>query len=489
MSFIDRDFAWFLPLVLALWWLSRGRYWPQIATMLCASLLFYGWRQPAWLPVIGAYCLVDWSIGIWLGRTRRRRAVLTAGLAFNLGLLCFWKYTPLALTSLAAWLERPELATSVAQPGDWIVPMGISFYSFTGIAYMVDVYRRVGPAETNLWRYSLFTSFFPHLVAGPILRAREFLFHLSPGELPKRPEMPMEALGLIARGYFKKLVLADGIAVAIDPFFAQIASPATAGVWSLPYLYLYAWQIYFDFSGYTDIARGLGLAFGFRWPENFRAPYLAHSIQDFWRRWHMTLSRFLRDYLYIPLGGNRVGMVGSALAVMVTMTLGGFWHGASWSFLTWGALHGIFLLVHRGWQRLASLGTMQFLQRIPWPVRAAGSLAVTFNAVSLAWAFFRLTNWHESWACLGKVVAFDSDRVLSAVTSNASLWLLLGTYALGAICFAILRRGASVLEFFVTLRGRPFASGVIGGGAIGLLVISLLLARTGEKAPFIYFQF
>ena len=489
MSFIDRDFAWFLPLVLGLWWLTRGRYATQIAVMLCASLVFYGWRQPAVLGVIGAYCLVDWSIGIWLGRTSRRRAVLVAGLVFNLSVLCFWKYTPLVLTSLAAWLHRPELAAGIAQPGAWSVPMGISFYSFTGIAYMVDVYRRVGPAEPSLWRYSLFTSFFPHLVAGPILRAREFLSHLGPDELPQRPEMPMEALGLIARGYFKKLVLADSFGIAIDPFFAQIANPATAGVWSLPYLYLYTWQIYFDFSGYTDIARGLGLAFGFRWPENFRSPYLAPSIQEFWRRWHMTLSRFMRDYVYIPLGGNRGTTAWSAFTVMVTLTLGGFWHGASWTFLLWGAMHGVFMLVNRGWQKLELLRRFQSLQKIPASVRWFLSLALTFHVVCLARSFFRLTHLSESWECLRKVVSFDSGKTLVGGAGDVSLWLLLIAYGIGALCFAALRRGKSLPDFFAGLRGRPFLHGLIGGGAVGLLVVSLLLARTGEKAPFIYFQF
>ena len=489
MSFIDRDFAWFLPLVLGLWWLTRGRYATQIATMLCASLVFYGWRQPAVLGVIGAYCLVDWSIGMWLGRTLRRRAVLVAGLVFNLSVLCFWKYTPLVLTSLAAWLHRPELAAGVAQPGAWSVPMGISFYSFTGIAYMVDVYRRVGPAEPSLWRYSLFTSFFPHLVAGPILRAREFLSHLGPDELPQRPEMPMEALGLIARGYFKKLVLADSFGIAIDPFFAQIANPATAGVWSLPYLYLYTWQIYFDFSGYTDIARGLGLAFGFRWPENFRSPYLAPSIQEFWRRWHMTLSRFMRDYVYIPLGGNRGTTAWAAFTVMVTLTLGGFWHGASWTFLLWGAMHGVFMLVNRGWQKLNLLRRFQSLQKIPASVRWFLSLALTFHVVCLARSFFRLTHLSESWECLRKVVSFDSGKTLVGGADDVSLWLLLIAYGIGALCFAALRRGKSLPDFFAGLRGRPFLHGLIGGGAVGLLVVSLLLARTGEKAPFIYFQF
>ena len=158
--------------------------------------------------------------------------------------------------------------------------------------------------------------------------------------MPTRPLEPAEGAFLIARGFFKKLVLADSIAVAIDPFFANVSDPSTAGVWALPYIYLYALQIYFDFSGYTDIARGLGLWFGFRWPENFNWPYLATSVQDFWRRWHMTLSRFLRDYLYIPLGGSRGGPLRVAAALMVTMLLGGLWHGASWSFMLWGGLHG-----------------------------------------------------------------------------------------------------------------------------------------------------
>ena len=372
--------------------------------------------------------------------------------------------------------------------------MGISFYSFTGIAYLVDVYRRVGPAEPSLWRYGLFTSFFPHLVAGPILRAREFLSHLGPSELPQRPEMPTEALGLIARGYFKKLVLADSIGVAIDPFFAEIMNPATAGVWSLPYLYLYAYQIFFDFSGYTDIARGLGLAFGFRWPENFRAPYLAPSIREFWRRWHMTLSRFMRDYVYIPMGGNRGNTAWSAFTVMVTLTLGGFWHGASWTFLLWGAMHGVFLVIHRGWEKLALLSRIPVPSEDSWrsdgsPESRSPARALTFHIVCLARAFFRLTHVTESWECLRKVLSFDHSKMLAGGANDLSIWVLLIVYGVGTLCFAALRRGETVPAFFASLRSRPFAHGLLGGGAAGLFVVSILLARTGEKAPFIYFQF
>jgi alginate O-acetyltransferase complex protein AlgI len=489
VSFIHRDFLWFLPLVWSAWWLLRGRYKAQIALLLGASLVFYGWGRPAVVGVITMYAVVDWSVGVWLGRTLRRRLALLLGLIFNLAVLCFWKYTPLLLTTLASWCHRPDLAANVAAPGNWIVPMGVSFYSFTGIAYMVDVYRRVAAPEPSLWRVSLFTSFFPHLVAGPILRAREFLTHLTPDQLPQRPEMPTEALGLIARGYFKKLVLADSLGFAVDPFFAQVANPATAGVWSLPYLVLYGWQIYFDFSGYTDIARGLGLAFGFRWPENFRSPYLAASVREFWRRWHMTLSRFMRDYLYIPLGGSRGSVAWSVFTVMTTMALCGFWHGASWTFLLWGAMHGVALLVNRGWQKLELLRRLPSLQIIPDPVRRGAGIATTFTAVCLLWSFFRLTHLSESWACLCKVVHFDPGKAFAGGAADLSVWLLLAVYGVSVLCFAGLRGGISAPAFFAALRARPFTRGLIAGSAVGLLVVSVLLARTGEKMPFIYFQF
>jgi alginate O-acetyltransferase complex protein AlgI len=489
VSFIHRDFFWFLPLVWSGWWFLRGRYAAQIALLLGASLVFYGWGRPAVVAVIAAYAMVDWSIGVWLGRTQRRLAVLVTGLIFNLSVLCFWKYTPLLLTTVASLSRRPQLAASIANPADWIVPMGVSFYSFTGITYMIDVYRRVASPETNLWRFSLFTSFFPHLVAGPILRAREFLAHLRPAELPQQPEAPMESLALVARGYFKKLVLADNIAFAVDPFFAEIAHPATAGVWSFPYLFLYSWQIYFDFSGYTDIARGLGLAFGFRWPENFRAPYLSNSIREFWRHWHMTLSRFMRDYLYIPLGGSRGGPLWSVFTVLTTMTLCGFWHGASWTFLLWGALHGVALLINRGWQHLAMLPRLSVLRKVPGLIRRSASIALTFTVVTLLWAFFRLTHLPESWECLRKVVWFDPNRAWFGGSADASIWLLLIMYAAGALSFAGFRGEAPLPEFFRTLRFRPFTQGLIIGGAIGLLMLSIMLARTGERTPFIYFQF
>jgi alginate O-acetyltransferase complex protein AlgI len=489
MSFIDKHFALFLAAVLLFWFLTRGRYALRLAVLLVASLFFYGYGRWWWLAIILAYCLVDWGTGRWLERTSRRQAVLALGVGFNVGVLCFWKYTPLLMSTLAEATGWPGTPLAMGVSERWVIPMGISFYAFTGIAYMVDVYRHTVPAEKSFWRYSLFTTFFPHLVAGPILRAKEFLWHLQPDSLPDHPRASWEGTFLIARGYMKKTVIADNIAVAIDPFFVHIADPSTAGVWSLPYVYLYALQIYFDFSGYTDIARGLGLWFGFRWPENFNWPYLATSIQEFWRRWHMTLSRFLRDYLYIPLGGNRHGPLRAAAALMITMLLGGLWHGASWSFMLWGGLHGLFLVVNRLWGATSLHDRLARLSGGPKLVWDAVRIFLTFHAVCFAWCFFRLTVLSESLACLRKWFVFDADKWLVGGASDGALWLLLAAYGLATLAAVVFGRGATLAEVEERFAERPFARGVKWGTAGGFLLLAAALHASSEATPFIYFQF
>ncbi|MCI0462392.1 MAG: MBOAT family protein, partial [Gemmataceae bacterium] len=368
MTFTEQPFLILTLVVFVLWLLCRGNYRAQMFVMLAGSLVFYGHHHWPLLALILAYCVVDWAVGLWVARSSRPGLALGVGVTFNLLGLAYWKYTPLVLRTLAQAALALDLPVPSAPASDWVIPFGISFYAFTGIAYMADVYRKVVPAESSFWRYTLSAMFFPHLVAGPILRPGEFLNRLGPDALPDRPQAPLEALLLLGRGYFKKVVLADRIGLAIQPFFAHVSGPSTEGVWALPYVWLYALQIYLDFSAYTDIARGLGLLFGFRWPENFRLPYLATSIQDFWRRWHMTLSRFLKDYLYIALGGNRRGRLRTYANLMATMLLGGMWHGASWSFLLWGGLHGTFLIVNRLWEacRIADCG----LRNADWKQRS-----------------------------------------------------------------------------------------------------------------------
>jgi D-alanyl-lipoteichoic acid acyltransferase DltB (MBOAT superfamily) len=365
--------------------------------------------------------------------------------------------------------------------------MGVSFYAFTGIAYMVDVYRGEVRAETSFWRYALFTSFFPQLVAGPILRAREFLLQLRPETMPTRPLAVGEGAFLIARGFFKKLVLADSIALAIDPFFANVSNPSTAGVWALPYVYLYALQIYFDFSGYTDIARGLGLWFGFRWPENFNWPYLATSIQDFWRRWHMTLSRFLRDYLYIPLGGSAYGPVRTAINLMLTMLLGGIWHGASWSFMMWGGLHGVFLVINRLWSTTSLHDHLAALTGAPAIAWRWFRIALTFHTICFAWCFFRLTAIGDSLACLRKWV--DWDRAFAGGSADPALWVMLALYGAATLAAVAATGGRPLEQTIAGISTRPLRNGALWGGAVGLFLLALLLAPGGTSQPFIYFQF
>ncbi len=489
MSFTQAEFAALLPIVFFGWLVVRNRYAIALAWLLAGSLFFYGFRQWWVLSVILGYCLVDWLTGIWLQRTQRRRLVLAAGVGFNLLVLCFWKYTPLLVETMSTLLGWKVIRLQEITSGHWVIPMGISFYAFTGIAYMVDVYRGTIAAETNLFRYALFTSFFPHLVAGPILRPSEFLAHLRPGAMPTKPLDPAEGTFLIARGFFKKLVLADSIALAIDPFFAHVSGPSTAGVWSLPFIYLYALQIYFDFSGYTDIARGLGLWFGFRWPENFNWPYLATSVQDFWRRWHMTLSRFLRDYLYIPLGGNRGGPGRVAASLMITMLLGGLWHGASWSFMLWGGLHGGFLIINRLWSATALCNRLEALTGGAALVWRWTRIALTFHAVCLAWCFFRLTKLPESLACLRKWFEFDLDKAFAGAAADPALWLLLAGYGVATFTARLLTRAAPLPEIAARMNVPSFNSGVFWGGSTAMLLLALLLAPGGQVQPFIYFQF
>jgi D-alanyl-lipoteichoic acid acyltransferase DltB (MBOAT superfamily) len=485
MTFTELPFVILLAITYPLWLLCRQHERLAIGVLLIASLVFYGHDDWPLLFLLGAYGLVDWLAARSIARAHRSGlAPLALGIGFNLAGLAFWKYGAF-FTSIVRLGESSPAAVDVgAASGSWVVPFGISFYSFTGIAYLVDVYRGTIAAEPNVFRYLLHVSFFPHLMAGPILRAREFLVHLRPGALPQRAEAPAEAVLLLARGYFKKMVLADRIALAVDPFFADVGTPATAGVWGFPYLFLYAFQIYFDFSGYTDIARGIAMLFGFRWPENFDLPYLATSPRDFWRRWHITLSRFLRDYLYIPLGGNRRGRPRAALNIMITMLLGGLWHGGSWSFVIWGGLHGMYLVGERVWtgSRIARV-LRRHVPAVPWRLLSIGA---TFTLVCLTWSFFRLTQLERSLACLRSCVVFDVDRLLAAGVADPSLWLLLIGY--GA-CILAGRAARLALQAPPDTPVGSIARGVNWGTALAGLTLAVLLAPTDAPPPFIYFQF
>jgi alginate O-acetyltransferase complex protein AlgI len=356
----------------------------QSARMLflaAASILFYAWWDWRFVSVLALSLVVNYVIGLALARAARK-PVLIAGIGFNLLLLGYFKYADFFIANLNAALGGDIGALAI------VLPLGISFFTFQQIAYLVDVYRREA-VEHSFGHYLLFVSFFPQLIAGPIVHHKEMMPQFVAGRAGRiLPATFAQGLAIFMVGLFKKVMIADSISQFSNPVF-----DAAAGGQAVPLLEAwggvtaYSFQIYFDFSAYSDMAIGLGLMFGLRLPINFNSPYRATSIVDFWRRWHITLSRFLRDYLYIPLGGNRHGPARRYAALAIVMLLGGLWHGAAWTFVIWGALHGAALVLTHFWRR-------QILGRATHeePRTALGrglGIAFTLLFVTIAWVFFR----------------------------------------------------------------------------------------------------
>ncbi len=367
---------------------------PKIMWLVLASLVFYGSWNPKYLSLIVVSILVNFAIGKALARNRPSKGSwLLAGICFNLGLLGYFKYTGFFLTglnSLGLWLiPIPEIT----------LPLAISFFTFQQIAYLVDV-SRGDCKEYQFSHYALFVLFFPQLIAGPIVHHKEIMpqFHQ-----PQKPALiPRDlAVGLtfISVGLFKKVVLADSLAQVVDPVFDLAATGEQVNtVDALLAMFGFSFQIYFDFSAYTDMAIGSARLFGIKLPENFRSPYKSRSVIEIWHRWHMTLSRFLRDYLYFPLGGNRNGPVNRYRNLLITMLLGGLWHGAAWTFIIWGGLHGLFLCINHAWRNLVNRAGLQNM--VDRMVLQPLFILITFTCWSVAMAVFRAADINAAWAII-----------------------------------------------------------------------------------------
>jgi alginate O-acetyltransferase complex protein AlgI len=482
MLFQSLDYFAFLGLSLAVWWLLRGsataagawRTPARLAFLFGASCVFYMAWNPWYIGLILASTVLDYFVGLGLGRTeneRGRRALLATSLVGNLGLLGLFKYFNFAgrATRDVAALFGVTLDPPVL---DVLLPVGISFYTFQTLSYTIDVYRRRLPPTSNPLKFAAYVTFFPQLVAGPIVRAAEFLPQLERPPNVDR-ERVSQALFLIAMGLVKKVIFADFVSVnLVDRVFDDPAAFTSAEV--VVGLYGFTLQIYADFSGYTDVARGSGMLFGFDLPENFRRPYRATSVAEFWRRWHLTLSTWLRDYLYFPLGGSKHGAWRTYFNLWLTIFLIGLWHGASWTFVIYGNLQAFAVMSNRallrfrrahGWKGTDGLGLTVL------------KIALTMQFVVFSRIFFRATSLDNA------VAVFEQLGVGSTSLANVGpdVWrvLLVGFYlhylptgALDWLEKAFVRRPAAV-------QGALLA-------AVGVL-LSLFL--TQEVVPYIYFQF
>jgi alginate O-acetyltransferase complex protein AlgI len=431
----------------------------RLPLLLAASYVFYAWLSPLYLlPLIYA-TVADYLLLAQMARSRRPRTWLTLSIVNSLSVLAFFKYSAFFATNINSALSLAGVAYALPVPNK-LLPAGLSFFLLQSIGYVIDVHRGTVPREKSLLTHAAFVSFFPRLLAGPIERAGNLLPQLRTSVSVTRRDFT-DGLSIFVVGYFKKVALADYLALYVAKVYAvpgQFHTPAL-----ILATFLFAWQIYFDFSGYTDMARGVARMMGIRLMLNFDNPYLASSMGDFWKRWHISLSSWFRDYVYIPLGGNRKGKVATYRNVFLTMVLSGLWHGAAWTYVLWGAVHALGNFATRELER-----TSFYLHKVPYAVK----LLIVLVFVTFAWAFFRA----ESIGVAGTVVG----RTFTSGFANpyVPLLALVLIAAVWAYQFLFASRLRWVLE-----------AGAVRVGLVIAMLVYMILTVGGEGQQFIYMQF
>jgi alginate O-acetyltransferase complex protein AlgI len=492
MLFNSLQYLLFLPLVVLAYWLVPGKL--RTVLLLVASYYFYmSWMKSYGVLLFGLTA-INYLAGLAiykLSAEKSKRLALIAAITFNVGILALFKYTNFFLDtynslerSLSSFLPLNLVPAPSALP--IILPLGISFFVFEFIHYLVDV-RAGNKPIVNPIRFGLFAAFFPSQIAGPIKRFEDFDSQLEKPRVFDRMQFG-EGIGLIVRGMFKKVCLGDNLAPLAASGFANPAMLGTVDAWVA--VLAFTLQIYFDFSGYTDIGRGSALLLGYKLPENFNMPYIARSIQDFWHRWHMSLSTWLRDYLYIPLGGSRGGKFATMKNLFITMLLGGLWHGASWHFVVWGGFHGVCLAIHRVWERvvdgrpaLARFGESFAGKATCW--------TVTFLTVISGWVLFRANNLGEAMQMFQSMVTIKAslgENLLQSFLYGGPLPAVLAMYAVFVL--------GSKLQLKSKLKSKLSSANLmpsppIMARAVALAAVALFIAGLAPRhaVPFIYFQF
>ena len=481
MIFNSVAFALFLPIVLALHWTVPAER--RNAVLLVSSYVFYGWWDWRFLFLIAGSTVVDFTLArrIHQSSSSNRLRLLWVSIVVNLGVLGVFKYSNFFIDSFEE--AAAGVGWSVAGPTlDILLPVGISFYTFQTISYSFDVYRkRLEPTERFI-DFATYVAYFPQLVAGPIERAQRLLPRIEAQARRVRPQGDVlaSALGLILLGLFKKVVIADGVAPVVNDVFAD--PDAQSWVALIVGVVAFGLQIYGDFSGYTDIARGVSELFGITLVVNFREPYLSRNITEFWRRWHISLSDWLRDYLYIPLGGNRGSQLATMRNLMITMLLGGLWHGASINFVIWGALHGLYLAAHR-WLLGGSVDTSSHVL-----VRDVRRILGTFGLVSVAWVFFRADSLADAVSVFAGVASLQAGAL---DWSDVALVAVLGSITV-AIDLAQRRRALTPRSPSSGDLDRSNSTSVQRTGSAmtaAAMVLAVVIFSGATPQPFIYFQF
>lgn len=467
-------FLWLFAGFTLIYALLRHKTTARLLFVTAFSYYFYYKSSGTYFFLLAVVSTSDFIIAKFLQKTdssSRRKALVTASLALNLGLLAYFKYTNFLGRAFA------DLMGGSFQPQDIFLPVGISFFTFQSLSYTIDVYRKQIKPLSNPLDYFFYVSFFPQLVAGPIVRARDFIPQIR-RPLALSNTMLGEAVMLIAGGLIKKAVISDYISTNfVDRVFDNPL--LYSGLENLVAVYGYALQIYCDFSGYSDMAIGIALLLGFRFPDNFRSPYKSANVTEFWRRWHISLSSWLRDYLYISLGGNRKGKLRQYANLILTMLLGGLWHGASWNFVVWGGMHGLALAVHKIWTKFTArtYNTLCYNN-----LRRFVATIFTFHFICLTWIFFRSADFEVSKQVISRIfTSFQPQLLPQLLTGYAPAMLLIAT---GFLLHFTPHRWTRRLQARISMM--PLIVKALIFIAAAYIVIQI---KGSDVQPFIYFQF